>query len=730
MDSMATLDLPQSPISTEPEKKKLTIEDLNKAYTEAEEVDQQLFAEMRSNVLLASGDHYTKKHSGYWGRIRETAQISEDAKLRITKNHLHRITNIYINNIFALAPDVCPSPKNEKELQDQKAAELHKAIWEDWKQEVRWKEKTRSYFDDYVKVGEVACKISFNPNGGSFRGYEQKVDELGQPMFDEQGQPVPSTIPVFDGGIEIERIFGPNLLRDPNSQEMYDGYLIYRKMVDRKTLELQYKDDEDKLKFVKGSDDKSTFTVFQGASSEYQKTRDQILVREHYYPKCADYPEGYFVICTSSGILEEGPLPFGITPIVVEGFDEINTSPRKRSIIKQLRPVQAELNRAASQYAMHQITVGDDKLLVQVGTRVTQAAKLPGVRVMNYAGAAPTILQGRSGDQFVSYIEMQQKELYMIANLEEEVEEKKSDKGIDPYAELFKSIRHKKKYAIYAEKMESFLKRVCEIVLVYAKNYYSDERLVAACGRNEIDNLSEIRSSDPIGWEVKLEPQSEDVETKMGKQITLMQTIQYVGQKLDKEDIGKILRVMPFTNREEIFSDYTLNYDNATNDILALDRGEYPQSSLYDDHEYLIKRLENRKRQADFKHLPPEVQQNYAQKIQEIQGLEVMKVQKIKQAQSEFIPSGGYLVGCDFYVTDPENPGRTRRARVPYESLNWLVKQLESQGSSLEELQKLSEGSQAEMASQLLTNAPEPTGNTSYQEPQQRPISASWNSMG
>lgn len=714
------------------EKKTHTIDDLNKCYNEANEVDSTLFAEQRSNVLLASGDHYTKKNSSYWGRIRDNAQISEDTKLRITKNHLHKICNIYINNIFSLAPDVCPSPKNEKELQDQKAAELHKAIWEDWKQEVRWKEKTRAYFDDFVKVGEVATKIMFNPMGGKLVGYEQALDEFGQPIFDPMtGEPELTDRAVFSGGIEIERIFAPNLLRDPNSQDMYEGYLIYRKMVDRKTLEKQYADDEEKLKFLKGNDDKTTYTVFQGSSNDYQKTRDQILVREHYYPPCGQYPEGYYYICVAGGILEQGKLPFGVMPIVVEGFDEIPTSPRKRSIIKQLRPVQAELNRAASQYAMHQITVADDKLLVQTGTKVTQSAKLPGVRVMNYAGAPPTILQGRAGDQFVTYIEMQQREMYVIANLEEEVEEKKSDKGIDPYTELFKSIRHKKKYSIYAEKMESFLKRVCEIVLIYAKNYYSDERLIAACGMNEISNISEIRNNTPIGWEVKLEPQSEDVETKMGKQITLMQTIQYVGQKLDKQDIGKILRVMPFTNREEIFSDYTLDFDNATNDILALDRGEYPTSSLYDDHEYAIKRLENRKRQPDFQYLSPEIQTNYTRKIQELNGLAAMKLQKIKQAQSEFIPSGGYLVGCDFYVTDPENPGRTRRARVPYESLNWLVKQLEAQGSALEDLEQLSRGGQAEIADQLLTSGAGVPGNTNYQEPTSRPVSASsWDSLG
>ena len=203
-----------------------------------------------------------------------------------------------------------------------------------------------------------------------------------------------------------------------------------------------------------------------------------------------------------------------------------------------------------------------------------------------------------------------------------------------------------------------------------------------------------------------------------------MQTLQYVGGKLDKQDIGKILRVMPFTNREVIFEDYTLDYDTVTNAILALDRGEYPRSSIYADNEYAIKRLEHRMTQADFYHLDPVIQQNYNKKTKELQGLTVMKAQMIKQAQSEFIPSGGYLVGCDFYVTDPENPSRTRRARIPYEALNWLVKQLETQGTLMSEIEGLSQGGQAEISQQLLTGGTPAEGNTNYQEPVARPVSA------
>lgn len=707
--------------------KQKTIADLNSCYTEADEVDKALFSEQRSNILLASGDHYTKRHSRYWAQIREQTQLNEETKLRITKNHIHRICNIYANNIYSLAPDVAILPHNEKELRDQKMAEMYTKLWSHWKQEVRLREQTRKYADDFTKIGEVGVKIFWNPMGGKFLGYEQATDEeTGQPLFDEMGQPSPSDIPVFKGALEIERLMAFNVLRDPNSKEIYDGYLIVRKMVDTKSLEAQYAGDEEKLKFVSGAGSSGEFTVFEGNSGNYYRTKEQVLVREHYYPVSEEYPNGYFYICTDKGILEEGELPFGIMPVIMEGFDEIPTSPRKRSIIKQLRPVQGELNRAASQAAMHQITLGDDKLITMPGTKVTQASRLPGIRNVQVSGAPPTILPGRTGDQFTDYIVLQQKELYEIANLPEEMQEK-SVAQTDPYVELFKSMRHKKKYTLYAEKMEHFLTRVCETVCFLLPNYLSDEDLVAVLGPQEQPNISEFRRGIPNNVTIKLSPQSEDIETKMGRHIELMQAVQYMGTKLEKDDLGKILRASPFANKEEIFSDLTLDYDSMTNLILALDRGEVPELNTSVDPTYAIKRLEHRIGQPDFKYLHPQIQEAYQLMKQGYVEVKVQQAQALKAAQAEFIPSGGYLVGCDFYVTDPENPSRTRRARIPYDALSWLVKQLESQGSTLQDLERLQTSAQADLASQFISQMaqgqmPQVPQMQQYAAPVNRPI--------
>lgn len=692
-----------------------TIQDLNRLYDAAEEADKHIFQEQRSNILLVAGEHYSKKNSAFWSRVRDSIQLSEEQKLRLTKNHLHRVANIYINNIFSLAPGVTVLPKNEKELRDTKSAELNLSVWQDWKQGCDYRQEVRKDIEDFVKQGEVACIVKYDPDQGPLIGFEPLIDDTANmvdpmtgapsPMMaidPETGKPVPDTTkPVFRGKIVAKRIYGFNFLRVPTSREnVSEGCCILRDMVDVKVLEKKYASDPDKLKFIKATSDQ-TYLIFDSQSADYDYSKEQVMVREFYEPPCREWPMGYFWHATPSGILEQGELPEGVWPIIFTGMDDIPTSPRKRSIIKQGKPYQAEINRAASSIATAQVTLGDDKLLSMVGTKITQGAKLPGVRNLQYTGSAPTYLPGRDGGQFVDYMRSQIQELYQVMNLDEEGLDK-AVQSTDSIAELLKIARHKKKFSLYAEKIESFETKKCEIVLLLAQKYYDDDTLIPAIGRAEIVNIAEFRASSPHNRMIKLEPSNDDYETKFGKHVTFNTILQYVGSKLERDDIGKILRSMPYVNNEKIFEDFTMDYDTATNMILALDRGEFPQSSIYDEHKYIVKRLTNRIRMADFQFLPPQVQMAYEKKKGEHQQLETQYMLQIKKAQEQLIPATGPLVKVDMYVDDPENPGKTNRAKMPIDSLRWLEERLREQGIELSELSKIQDAAVAEMSTRFL----------------------------
>ena len=682
--------------------KKHSLSDLQTLYTEAETVDFELFAEQRSNVLLIVGEHYAKQGSRFWNTIRDTKQLTSEQKLRLTKNHIQRITKKYTNNILRYAPGVLVAPKNSDELSDVKLADLHNSVWQDIVARKNIKDKIRQWAEDFVGIGECFVKVFYDDNQGDFKGMLQATDENGMPVHDEQGNPVPSEEAVFSGDIVLERIFGPNLLRDPGAKSLDEAaWLCYRKMVPIKKLKEMFKGDKEKEKFINQSSDE-TFKVFDGIKGSYVDTKDQTMLREFYFRPCPMYPRGYYYISTRDGILFEGELPGGVFPIAAVGWDEVPTSPRSRSIIKQLRPYQIEINRTASKIAETQITLGDDKLLMQSGSKLTQGATLPGVRALQFTGAIPGILAGRSGEQYLPYMQSQIAEMYDVADIEQDDQEVNAQ--VDVYTQLYASIKDKKKFMVYGQKFEAFLQQICMICLKLAKAHYSDDRMVLVFGKNEQINIPEYKKASDLGFDIKLEPQTDDVESLMGKQLTLNHVLQYIGPQLSKDDIGKILRAMPYANSEEAFDDLTIDYDNANSDILAMDRGEFRPPNPTDNHDYVMKRLMHRMKQRSFEFLPLEIQQMYRQKYDAHNTLKAKQLEEIRMAQAGFIPTDGYLVVVDFYVTDPKDPNKTSRARVPYASIKWLLDRLEEQGKSQDELKTMETGALAALSEKMLSN--------------------------
>lgn len=685
--------------------KKLDHNELMKLYKDGEQADNHLYAEQRSNLLLVAGAHYARKGSRFWNRVRDDNRLSEEQKIRLVLNHIQRICKIYENNIISYAPSVAPVPKNENELQDQKSAELSNAVWKDIKSRHRWNDKVREIVQDFNRIGEVFHKIYWDENKGKIVDYAPMMDEMGQPMVDPMGQVQkdPSK-PIFSGDFCFERIFGFNVFRAKEAKSMMESWFIgYRKMVNIDDLRARIGNDPEKQEMIEASKDE-TYLIFDGNGSAYDRSQNECLLLEYYIRPSNVFPNGYYFICTNKGILWEGELPFGVFPIIYAGMDEIPTSPRHYSIIKQLRPIQGEINRAVSQVATHQITLGDDKLAVQAGTKVANGGLQPGVRVLSYSGQAPVVIPGRTGDQYIPYIEKMIEQFYVAANLQEEMAEKPSN--LDPYTMLFMSIQQKKKFSVYTSKIEQYLIDFCEKTLELAKQYYTENNLVPAVGRAELINIAEFKNTSPLFYQIKLEPGTEDMETRLGKQLTFNQIMQYVGSNLDPKDIGKIIRTSPYANNDLASEDLTMDFDNGTNMILAMDRGQFMEPNMYDDKRYLIKRLTTRMRKADFKFLSPQIQQMYQQVVQQLMDMEAEEQRKIQEAAQGFIPMSGMAVVCDIYVPDPSNSSKTMRARVPYDALTWLLKRLEEQGATQQSIMQQQQAIVAQTADRFLQASP------------------------
>ncbi len=671
-----------------------SINHLNQIFKDGEQVDKELFAEQRSNVNLTIGNHYPKQND-IISRFARSQKVSKSKALRLTKNHTHVITSKTVNHITSKRPGVGITPKSDSELSDKKAAELNLAVWSDICHRHKMDDLINKFAYDFVVLGEIIAKVGFDLNRGRFIGHEPVLGELGEVIGEN---------PVFSGDHVLERIEAFNLIRDPSSKYFEDSsWYCYRKMVDKHSLLKAFEGDEEKRGYVQAAS-KDTFTIFDTARGSYDQTKDKVQIREFYFRPTPDEPTGYFFITAEShGVLYEGPIPLGdkYFPIIRRGYLEVPTCPRAYSIIKQLRPYQAEINRTASAIAQSQISFSD-KLLLHSGTTVSHGA-IGGAQTYKYTGSKPEFHPGATGDGYLGYMNSQIDEMYRVANIREDAAEK--NPNLDPHALLFRSIKDKKQFSYYTDKFESFLVEFAQTALAYAKEFYTEHNLVPAIGKREAINIDEFKATDELCYQIKVEAQTTDVETELGQQLALNHVLQFSGGQLDKEDIGNIISNMPYIKDKSMFNDITLNARKVENILLALDRGRPPQPNKYDNHKYIIKKLSSAMGEVSFAYKDPQIQMLYQQCIAAHEQMEAQNAMEIQRAQAGFIPAGGGMIAVSMRVE-----GSDTNIRMPYESLEWLYNKLSEQGSMQQEIseQVENQGAIADIASYVNPMASQP----------------------
>ena len=659
---------------------KFTIEKLRIMHQAGKRCDDQVFAEQRTNILLRAGDHYNKRANNIIDNLRSKGTFQNKSKIRLVKNHIHRITNLFINSILEGNPSITTVPYNENELSDVKSSEMNNAVIDWVKDTSNWERLQEKFVHDFIVIGECWGKIRFDYSKGPVVAKDEKDKE------------------VRGGEFVIDRVYAFDLKRDPTARDSSTcEWWIHETMVEISELkETVKKLSPDNIDKITTGTTSAHYKIFDANSGDYKDVKEQASVKELFYKPSSRYPKGYYVMFVDDFIITEDELPFGIFPLVGEGFDEMTTSPRATSIIKVCRPYQVEINRASSKIAEHQVQLGDDKVFIQKGTKISSGGYLNGVRAIQFSGAVPVIQPGRTGDQYSTYAQAQVAEMYEACGLQSILEDKAPASG-DPYQLLFRSMKEKKKFVKYVSKYERFEVELFKKILQMAKSYLGPEHLIRVAGRAEAVNIPEFKKLSDHGFQIKVIPQSGDVETKFGKLLSLTQVMQYAGSSLQPDQLGAIIRELPTGNKEQAFSSLTIDSDNMKNDILAMDRGEFVPVNPYDNHQYYIQAITHRQKKSDFKFLPPQMQQLYFNKLAAHESSFQEQQQALQQQSMGMVPQGGFLTTVNASWMNPTT-SRVERIKVPSEAIKWLVDKLNAQGAYLAQQAQLPPQSAANVA--------------------------------
>jgi len=675
----------------------MLIEKLNRLYEAAENKDDAVTKEMKSNVLLYIGKHYSKIKRDERDSHTKT---NEKMKIRLTINHIHRVCNMYINSLISNSMSATIIPQIATELQDKKDAQMSLAVYKDVEYRFKLQDKFEQLAQDFVVHGEPVMKVSYDDSRGEVVGYEKKIvkqkDEYGETIEIEEDD---TTKPIMSGDFVFEPINSYNMYVDTGATTPDEAkYVIIKKLVDKdelmKLLEQRYDGDElDEKKALispKEGDPEEVNIMIDFATGSTVKETNKIFVREYYFKPSIEMPKGKIIIATEKGTLFENELQEDINgkpifPIIWTRCDTISGTVRGFSKIKQLRPIQIEINRTASKIAETQIMLGDDKVITSYGSSLEEGAKLNGIREFKMRGGnIPIILPGRAGNQFYEYLTMKINDIYAISNVTQD------DKPIaqsDIMTNLYSNIRQKKAFSLYQRRFEKFITEIIITIIKMAKAEYTEDKIVLATGAREALNIPEFKSSGDMGYRIHIEPTGADSETVMGKYLQTRDLLQYTGGQLGPDMIGKIAKEGMNFLKGDVFKDLIDENDIIEQIILQLDRGEKSLISPFDNNKKIVDSIVKRMKRPDFQYLVkknPEIAKVYREDYEERKKIIAQQTKELEDMKNEMLPTGGPMVKVD--ISMPDKNGKLRKVAIPMNTLEYILDKISKKGVLMEQM--------------------------------------------
>lgn len=653
-------------------------------FRQGKRADEASFAEMRSSLLLYTGKHGREIRGRDSNVPRELASYSgraENVTLKFTRNQIPRIADVYVNEILRQSPDIAVIPKDGGDVKANRLAKLNFRVYEEHKKKtagyryLREEEVLR-----FVVEGEVACKLYWDAE-------KEWVRE----------EPISSYNLIRSPGAEsiesAEWLGQETIYTKQKFKEMFGEHTGVDTNVEGGGLNFSEEGTKD-------------FVVFDSRDREYRELKG-VAVREVYYRPCRRYPQGYYFHFTEERILDHGPLPGGIFPIVTGRCFMTPGLARGHSFVRQAYQYQIEINRASGQDATNMVQFGSDKLLTSSNSNVSLGDNFEGVTHLKVSGFQARLqdaifhMVGTGVPKFMEYITSLIKELDYNLNILSAMEERKQPRSGDVSFVLYSSIKDKQRFSSISRRYEAYCKEKAETTLRLLRHYLTAEDLIHDGNREDAVLIDEFKSTSNEDYTFDVQIANETPETMLGKQLMIQQVLQYTGQSLTRDDIGLLIRNSTLGNIHELASNFTTAYDAVVQNIVLLEKGVFPRITPTEDFKYKAEKITQRMNRPDFHYLDPRVQRLFGEFLRLCEEQIARQNEEKMKAEAGMIPVSGDPIRVDIWSQIRGPKGGYRRVAIPRDALNWLMKMLEKQGTMVEQLEGLSDLSQARILNEM-----------------------------
>lgn len=454
--------------------------------------------------------------------------------------------------------DVIPDSNNEERIEVAKAASKFLRYW--WEQE-GMDRKTRDIFlIDGVK-GWCAAKVYFDAEAG-----QDITPREGEPGYEE------GMNPLYTGEIRCRIVDPLQLYIDPAAEtEEEIRWIIERKPRDVDYIKERYGKDvaaDENVNLISTYD--ITPTNSFGTTSTQRKRPNMAMVDEMWIKPCAKYPRGLKVTVAGGQLLDidenAGDLPYFIF-----GDIPIPGSPKAEAFIKDMLPIQREINIIRSMLATHARKMGNSLWFVPLGSSVDEddiSNEEGGIVYFNPTnGGKPERVGPPDIPSFYDRIlENHSRDIDDLSGARE-VSQGRLPAGLDTYSGLSLMVEQEnEKLAVSSQNYEHGMKRLLQRVLELMKKHYTEERMGRILGPDNEVELVAFTGSDLSGGEmINIVPGSSLPEMKSAQQDRII-TMWREGAIVKKDgtpDTQTFLKLMGMGDSNELFEMQQLDENKA-----------------------------------------------------------------------------------------------------------------------------------------------------------------------
>ncbi|AFU12940.1 Phage protein [Bacillus thuringiensis MC28] len=452
--------------------------------------------------------------------------------------------------------DVIPDSNDETRIEIAKAASKFLKYW--WEQ-TGMDRKTRDIFLNNGIKGWCATKVYFDAETG-----QDITPQEGEIGFEEDMQNL------YTGEIRC-RICDPLTVYIDPAAEMDEEirWIVERKPRDIDYIKERYGKDvaaDENVGFA------ATFDVTpqNGCNSTSKKRPNMAMVDEMWIKPCGTHPNGLKVTIAGGQLLDMDDNA-GDIPFFIFGDIPIPGSVKAEAFIKDMLPIQREINIIRSMFATHARKMGNSMWLVPMGSSVDEdeITNEEG-GILHYTpieGARPERVPPPDIPSFYDRILNNHDADIDDLSGAREISQGRLPAGLDTYSGLSLMVEQEnEKLAVSSQNYEYGMKRLLQRVLMLMKKHYTEERMARILGPDNDIELVSFTGSDLSGGEdINIIQGSSLPEMKSAQQDRIM-TMWDKGAIVKKDgspDTQAFLKLMGMGDSNELFEMQQLDENKA-----------------------------------------------------------------------------------------------------------------------------------------------------------------------